>query len=106
MADAAPPALLERIFREEQGRVAATLIRQFGDIDVAEEAKVEGPAAGLAAVDELDLDAFHLFHATRADLLVRLGRPAEAATAYDRALELVANDAERRFLAERRAGLG
>ena len=38
MADPAPPALLERIFREEQGRVAATLIRQFGDIDVADHA--------------------------------------------------------------------
>jgi len=69
-------------------------------------AEVSGPAAGLAAVDELALDGFHLFHATRADLLVRLDRPAEAADAYDRALALVANDAERRFLAERRAGLG
>ena len=68
-------------------------------------AEVEGPAAGLAAVDELDLDDFHLFHATRADLLVRLDRPGDAAAAYDRALELVSNDAERRFLAERRAGL-
>ncbi len=53
----------------------------------------------------MDLDGFHLFHATRADLLVRLDRPAEAAEAYDRALALVANDAERRFLQERRAGL-
>ena len=69
-------------------------------------AEVSGPAAGLAAVDDLDLDGFHLFHATRADLLVRLDRPDEAAAAYDRALELVANDAERRFLQERRAGLG
>jgi RNA polymerase sigma-70 factor, ECF subfamily len=68
-------------------------------------AEVDGPSAGLAAVDELDLDGFHLFHATRADLLVRLGRPGEAADAYDRALDLVANDAERRFLQERRAGL-
>jgi RNA polymerase sigma-70 factor (ECF subfamily) len=68
-------------------------------------AEVDGPSAGLAAVDELDLDGFHLFHATRADLLVRLGRPGEAADAYDRALDLVANDTERRFLQERRAGL-
>ena len=68
-------------------------------------AEVSGPADGLAAVDDLDLDDFHLFHATRADLLVRLDRPGEAAAAYDRALELVSNDAERRFLAERRAGL-
>ena len=49
-------------------------------------AEVEGPAAGLIEVDGLDLDGFHLFHATRADLLVRLDRPAEAAEAYDRAL--------------------
>ncbi len=69
-------------------------------------AEVEGPAEGLAEVDGLDLETFHLFHATRADLLVRLDRPAEAAEAYDRALDLVANDAERRFLEERRAGLG
>ncbi len=68
-------------------------------------AEVSGPADGLAAVDDLDLDDFHLFHATRADLLVRLDRPGDAAAAYDRALELVSNDAERRFLAERRAGL-
>ena len=69
-------------------------------------AEVEGPGAGLAAVDELDLKSFHLFHATRADLLVRLGRAPEAAVAYDRALELVGNDAERRFLSQRRAALG
>jgi RNA polymerase sigma-70 factor, ECF subfamily len=69
-------------------------------------AEVEGPAAGLAAIDDLELDAFHLFHATRADLLVRLDRPNDAADAYDRALALVGNDAERRFLTERRAALG
>jgi RNA polymerase sigma-70 factor (ECF subfamily) len=68
-------------------------------------AEVSGPEAGLAEVDELELDGFHLFHACRADLLVRLDRPDEAADAYDRALDLVANDAERRFLQERRAGL-
>ena len=70
-------------------------------------AEVEGPATGLAAVDQLDveLDRYHLFHATRADLLVRLGRPGDAARAYDRAGELATNAAERRFLADRRAGL-
>ena len=69
-------------------------------------AEVEGPAAGLIEVDRLDLGGFHLFHATRADLLVRLDRPAEAAEAYDRALSLAANDAERKFLEDRRAALG
>ena len=61
-------------------------------------AEVDGPAAALAAVDELDLDGYHLFHATRADLLRRLGRDDEAAAAYDAALALVANAAERPFL--------
>jgi RNA polymerase sigma-70 factor (ECF subfamily) len=67
--------------------------------------EVEGPAAALAAVDGLDLDRYHLFHATRADLLVRLDRRGEAAAAYDRAIELASNAAERRFLEERRASL-
>jgi RNA polymerase sigma-70 factor (ECF subfamily) len=69
-------------------------------------AEVSGPAAGLAAVEELDLGAYHLFHSTRADLLARLGRTAEAAAAYGRALELTANEAERAFLAGRLAALG
>ncbi len=61
-------------------------------------AEVRGPAAALAEVDQLDLDRYHLFHATRADLLVRLGRPQEAAAAYDAALDRTANQAERDFL--------
>jgi RNA polymerase sigma-70 factor (ECF subfamily) len=68
-------------------------------------AEVAGPAAALAVMDELELDRYHLLHAARADLLVRLDRPTEAAAAYDRALELATNAAERRFLEERRAGL-
>ena len=68
-------------------------------------AEVHGPAAALATVDALDLDGYHLFHATRADLLRRLGRPDEAADAYDAALALAANGAERRFLSERRRSL-
>jgi RNA polymerase sigma-70 factor (ECF subfamily) len=68
-------------------------------------AEVHGPALALAAIDELDLDQYHLFHAARADLLVRLDRRDDAAAAYDRALELVANAEERRFLERRRAAL-
>ena len=64
-------------------------------------AEVHGPAAGLAEIDRLELPAYHLFHATRADLLVRLGRPDEAAVEYERALELASNAAERAFLAGR-----
>ena len=68
-------------------------------------AEVDGPAAGLREVDRLDLPDYHLFHAIRADLLRRLGREAEAADAYGRALELTDNEAERDFLARRRAAL-
>jgi len=67
-------------------------------------AEVKGPEVALAAVEELGgLTDYHLFHATRADLLDRLGRRAEAATAYQAAMELTANAAERAFLAGRAA---
>lgn len=66
-------------------------------------AEVDGPGAALAVVDGLALEGYHPFHATRADLLRRLGRDAEAATAYDRALDLATNPAERAFLGRRRA---
>jgi RNA polymerase sigma-70 factor (ECF subfamily) len=68
-------------------------------------AMVDGPRAALALADALaaggDLDRYHLLHAARADLLRRLGAAAEAARSYARALELVTNDAERRFLERR-----
>ena len=64
-----------------------------------------GPAAGLAATDGLDLGSYHLFHAVRADLLRRLGRSAEAAQAYDAALALTTNAAERVFLDRQRNAL-
>jgi RNA polymerase sigma-70 factor, ECF subfamily len=60
--------------------------------------EVQGPAAALALVDELDLDNYHPFHATRADLLRRLGRHREAAAAYRRAAALAPTEAERDFL--------
>ena len=66
-------------------------------------AELHGPAAGLAALDRLDLPGYHLFHAARADLLARLGRSAEAAQAYERALGLASNATERAFLAGRLA---
>ncbi|KQV93572.1 RNA polymerase sigma factor [Streptomyces sp. Root369] len=65
----------------------------------------QGTDAGLALVAELEqegeLGGYHLLPATRADLLRRSGRTTEAAQAYERALELVENDAERRFLEKR-----
>ena len=60
--------------------------------------EVQGPAAALALADELDLDSYHLFHATRADLLHRLGRSSEAAAAYERAASMAPTPAERDFL--------
>jgi len=68
-------------------------------------AEVEGPAPALAAVDTLDLDGYHLFHATRAELLVRLGRNDDARTAYDRARSLAGNAAERAHLEQRIADI-
>jgi RNA polymerase sigma-70 factor (ECF subfamily) len=64
-------------------------------------AMAEGPAAGLALVDRLDLPGYHLLPATRADLLRRLDRPQEAAAAYREAIGLAPTDAERRYLVRR-----
>ncbi|WP_139979862.1 RNA polymerase sigma factor [Nocardioides litoris] len=70
-------------------------------------AELDGPAVALARVEALagPLASYHPFHAVRADLLRRLGRPAEARAAYDAALALVDNPAEERWLARRRDGL-
>jgi RNA polymerase sigma-70 factor (ECF subfamily) len=69
----------------------------------------DGPQAGLALADRLAGDealaSSHLLHAARADMLARLGRGDEAATAYRRAIELAANDAERRLLEHKLAAL-
>jgi RNA polymerase sigma-70 factor (ECF subfamily) len=72
----------------------AAAIGETGDVDGA-----------LMLVDSLDLDGYHYLHATRAELLRRLGRADEARAAYGRALELVHSDAERRFLQARLAEL-
>jgi RNA polymerase sigma-70 factor (ECF subfamily) len=69
----------------ELNRAAA--IAEAGDVEAA-----------LALVESLELDGYHYLHSTRAELLRRLGRVDEARAAYDRALELVHSDAERRFL--------
>jgi len=68
-------------------------------------AEVLGPEAALDVVEQLDLDQYAPFHVTRADFLVRLDRPTDAVAAYDRAIELTPNEAERRFLTDRRAAL-
>jgi RNA polymerase sigma-70 factor (ECF subfamily) len=63
------------------------------------------PEAALALVDRLELDRYHYLHATRAELLRRLDRLEDARSAYERALELVHSNAERRFLERRLAEL-
>jgi RNA polymerase sigma-70 factor, ECF subfamily len=68
-------------------------------------AEVDGAEAGLAVVDRLELDGYQYFHSTRADLLRRLGRAAEARTDYERALALARTGPERRFLRRRLAEL-
>ena len=68
-------------------------------------AEVDGPTTALALVDDLDLSQYHVFHAVRADLLRRLGRDAEAAAAYDAAIDHVGNASERDFLRRRRSAL-
>jgi RNA polymerase sigma-70 factor, ECF subfamily len=68
-------------------------------------AEVEGLDPALALVDRIDLGGYHLFHAIRADLLRRLDRREEAARAYEAAIALTDNAAERRFLEHRLAGL-
>src|SRR5215467_5276710 len=65
-------------------------------------AEVHGPARALELADGLGLDEYHLFHATRADLLRRTGRRDEARAAYDAAIARATNKAERSFLQQRR----
>jgi RNA polymerase sigma-70 factor, ECF subfamily len=76
----------------ELNRAAA--LAEAGDVEAA-----------LALADGLELDRYHYLHATRAELLRRLGRVDEARDAYDRALALVHAEPERRFLEERRSEL-
>ncbi|HYZ09551.1 MAG TPA: sigma-70 family RNA polymerase sigma factor [Pseudonocardiaceae bacterium] len=68
-------------------------------------AELDGPAVGLAEVDRLELTGYHAWHATRADLLRRLGRSAEARAEYDAAIAATDNPAERAFLSRRRGQL-
>ena len=68
-------------------------------------AELRGPSEALALVDELDLDGYHLFHSTRADLLRRLGRRDDARAAYDAAIARTANRTEQSFLRHQRDSL-
>lgn len=69
-------------------------------------AELDGPDVALALVDRLPLDGYHAFHATRAELLRRVGRVDEARAAYDRAIALAGNSGEVAYLTRRRGQLG
>ena len=68
-------------------------------------AELDGPEVALAMVDRLPLAAYHPWHVTRAELLRRLGRGADARAAYDAAIDLAGNEAERAYLTRRRGTL-
>jgi RNA polymerase sigma-70 factor (ECF subfamily) len=87
----------------ELARVTGSPIAELNHAAAMAEAGEVEPA--LALVDTLELDRYHYLHATRAELLRRLDRLDEARAAYERALELVHADAERRFLEQKLAEL-
>jgi RNA polymerase sigma-70 factor (ECF subfamily) len=70
-------------------------------------AEVEGPAAALTTLDAIaaDLDTYHLLHAARGTMLRRLGQPDAAQAAFERAAQLAATEADRRFLTQQIQGL-
>ncbi len=81
----------------------APIVRLNRAVAVAE---LDGPQVALAQLAGLPLEGYHAFHATRAELLRRLSRGDEARAAYDRAVALAGNPAERAYLARRRGSLG
>jgi RNA polymerase sigma-70 factor (ECF subfamily) len=93
---------LAALYGELAGLTGSPIAELNRAVAVGEAGDVEG---ALALVEGLDLEGYHYLHATRADLLRRLDRVEEARTAYDRALELVHSEAERRFLMRRREEL-
>ena len=86
------------LYRELSRMTASPVVELNRAVAVAE---AEGSEAGLAIADALELEDYRYLHSTRAELLRRLGRGDEARAAYERALELAYDDAERRFLERR-----
>jgi RNA polymerase sigma-70 factor (ECF subfamily) len=102
-ADDAPDwPQLAALYGELARRTGSPVVQLNEAAAVAEAGDAEG---ALALVERLELNQYHYLHATRAELLRRLDRLEEARAAYERALELVHSDAERRFLEQRLAEL-
>jgi RNA polymerase sigma-70 factor (ECF subfamily) len=93
---------IELLYRRLEELTSSPVVTMNRAIAIAE---LEGPQAGLALLDGLELDDYRYYHSTRADLLRRLGRADEARAAYARALELTRPGPERRFLERRLADL-
>jgi RNA polymerase sigma-70 factor (ECF subfamily) len=93
---------LAALYGELARRTGSPVVELNQAVAIAEAGDVE---AALALVERLDLDHYHYLHAARAELLRRLGRVEDACAEYDRALELVHSDAERRFLERKLAEL-
>ena len=93
---------LAALYGELARRTGSSVVELNQAAAIAEAGEVE---VALDLVERLELDRYHYMHATRADLLRRLDRVEEARAAYERALELVHSDAERRFLERRLAEL-
>ena len=97
-------AAIARLYQQLAGAAPSPVVELNRAVAVA---MADGPAAGLALVAELarsgDLAGYYLLPATRADLLRRLGRPAEAAASYREALALAPSAAEQRYLSRRLA---
>jgi RNA polymerase sigma-70 factor, ECF subfamily len=93
---------LAALYGELARRTGSPVVELNQAAALAEAGEVE---AALTVTERLELDSYHYLHATRAELLRRLDRVDEARTAYERALEFVHSDAERRFLERRLAEL-
>jgi RNA polymerase sigma-70 factor (ECF subfamily) len=93
---------LAALYGELARRTGSPVVELNQAAALAEAGDVE---AALAVAERLDLEDYHYLHATRAELLRRLDRVDEARAEYDRALELVHSDTERRFLEQRPAEL-
>ncbi len=94
---------IAELYAELARRTGSPVVELNRAVAVAES---DGPEAGLAAIEGLELESYPHLHATRADFLRRLGRDGEAREAYERALELTGSDPDRRFLTRRLAEVG